>query len=301
MYKFRRFAVLLTLLLPRGISAEVTVSSPNSAPSTEPGYAVEIIRSVPYCQRDDKPLLADIYRPRDKKGPFPVIMMVHGGAWFLGDKVQVTLHARYAAQRGYAVVAINYRLAPRHKFPAQLEDCRSALRWLGQHADQYDFDRERIAAYGYSSGGHLVSLLAMTSSKADPIPAQKAVVLPQPPTLKAVVAGGAPCEFDWIPKDSHALAYWLGGSREELPEVYRQASPTVHVDPQDPPVFFFHGERDQVVPLSSPLRLKKLLEDAGITTAIHVVPGALHYRAFIAEESRREAIDFLDHVLNPQK
>lgn len=282
------------------VSAEELASSSKSAAGSASGGGpeIEILRSLPYCQRgDQKPLLADIYRPYGRKGPFPAIMMVHGGAWFAGDKVQITSHARYAAGRGYVVMAINYRLAPRYKFPAQIEDCQSALEWLGQHADQYDIDPERIAAYGYSAGGHLVTLLAMTSARTDQAPRRTPPEGKTWPAFKAVVAGGTPCQFDWIPEESDALAYWLGGSRQELPEVYRQASPAGHVDPKDPPVFFFHGEKDQIVPLSSPQRMKKRLEEAGVHTAIHVVPGARHYQTFLAEEPRRAAVDFLDHML----
>ena len=194
-------------------------------------------------------------------------------------------------------MAINYRLAPQHKFPAQLEDCQVALRWLGKHADRYEIDPERIAAYGYSAGGHLVSLLGMTAVAQAESDGDNA----NSPKLSAIVAGGAPCGFDWLPEDSQSLAYWLGGSRRELPEVYRQASPICHVDAEDPPVFFFHGESDRVVPLSSPRRLKKLLEEEGINTSLHIVPGARHYRAFLAKESRRRAVDFLDAILKPKE
>ena len=256
--------------------------------------SVEIIRSVPFSSADDKPILADIYLPTDRQGRLPAILMLHGGAWCCGDKVQIALHARYAAQRGYIVMAINYRLAPRHKFPAQLIDCQAALHWLDNHAATYAVDPERIAAYGYSAGGHLAALLGTAETAFALGDYQSPATLPR---LRAIVAGGAPCDFDWIRGDSQALTYWLGGSRDQLPSVYRRASPTCHVDSQDPPVFLFHGESDRVVPLASARRMKSRLEGCGVATELLIIPQGRHLGAFLAPESRRGAIDFLDRIL----
>src|SRR5690606_21971236 len=129
---------------------------------------------------------------------------------------------------------------------AQLEDLRAAVRWLAAQGGRYGLDVSRLALFGYSAGGHLASLFALEAS-------QQATR--EAPVPLAVVAGGAPCEFSWIPDHSRVLAYWLGGSQHELPEVYRQASPLYHVSKDDPPVFLFHGQRDRLVPLQSPQRL----------------------------------------------
>ena len=131
---------------------------------------LRVVRSVEYAiydQRDAKgnltgkkrKLLADIYLPsasttkaetnydpeKDKNTTlYPTVLMVHGGAWFSGNKAHVTLHARDVAAVGFAVVAVNYRLAPHYKFPAQLEDLRSALQFIQSNAEKYSFDTERI-------------------------------------------------------------------------------------------------------------------------------------------------------------
>jgi triacylglycerol lipase len=253
---------------------------------------VEVTRSVPYVRRGKKQILADIYRPSNASGPLPVILMVHGGAWFSGDKVHVTLHARYAARAGFAVVAINYRLAPQHKFPAQLEDCQAAMQWIAENAEGYGFDLDRVAAYGYSAGAHLVCLLGTTLNEPQIVGRRRAL-----PELRAIVAGGSPCEFGWIPEESERLAFWLGASRAKRPDLYRTASPIDHVDAGDPPMFFFHGSDDRIVPLSSPKLMIERLAAHGVTTDLHVSDDAGHIQAFVREEPRRLAISFLNSRL----
>ena len=117
------------------------------------------------------------------------------------------MYAKSLARRGFSCFAIDYRLAPKHKSPAQIEDCRDAVRWIRQHASRYKTDPGRIGAIGYSAGGHLVSLLATTglSKEEDP----KGVGT----KITAAVAGGTPTDFRFTHENSKMLSYWLGGSR----------------------------------------------------------------------------------------
>lgn len=239
-----------------------------------------------------KKMLADLYLPKGE-GTFPTILMVHGGAWFSGNKTHVTLHARDVASAGYAVVAINYRLAPTYKFPAQVDDCRTALRWIKKNASKYGFDTERVAAYGYSAGAHLACLLGMTQAESE----TNAGV----PRVRAVVAGGTPCEFSWIPAQSERLAFWLGGSPTQVPDRYKAASPTSFVDTKDPPTFLFHGMGDNVVPLSSAEKMDELLRKQGVKSTLHAIKDASHLGAFIDADARRLAIEFLDKELKTAK
>lgn len=295
---------------------DVSVSRADE-PITSEADGLEVTYSVEYATYDERDLkgkvtgrerklLTDIYLPKGE-GPFPTVLMVHGGAWFSGNKAHVTLHARDVAKAGYAVVAINYRLAPSYKFPAQLHDLRKGLSFIQQNADRYRFDTKRVAGYGYSAGAHLVALLGVTQNEPTKLKGQakdldRDLRPDQQPTkplpkLAAVVAGGAPCEFSWIPSDSQRLAFWLGGSREDRPEAYRAASPISFVDAEDPPTCFFHGTKDQIVPLESARTLEKLLAKQGVTTEFQVIPGADHLRAFINPKSRSTAIQFLDRHL----
>lgn len=302
------------MMLTCGVAlAEEPVASPEPVKKfflSEDNY--DVLYSVEYHRhstsegdsRSEQAMLADIYVPKGD-GPFPTILMVHGGAWFAGNKAHVSLHARNAADQGFAVVAINYRLAPQHKFPAQLDDCRLALRWIRKNSDKYRFDQSRVAAYGYSAGAHLVCLLAVTqnaesSSKADAAAGSSddREADMDAPRLRAVVAGGAPCEFSWIPQDSTRLAFWLGGSPAGVPERYAAASPTTFVDREDPPTFFFHGKTDRIVPLSSAETMCELLGKCDVPAKLHVVPGASHMGAFLNPAARDLAIQFLNEQLN---
>ena len=280
--------------LSQSESSALRAESLGGEPAKQVEDRYEVIYSVEYSKsperegRDARPLLADLYIPRGK-GPFATLLMVHGGAWFSGNKAHVTTPARYAAQNGYAVVAINYRLAPAYKFPAQLEDCRAGLRWIASNAEKYPFDLKRLAAYGYSAGAHLACLLGTTQN--EPSHAKGS-----DPKVRAIVAGGAPCEFSWLPEQSERLAFWLGGSRSSVPERFRAASPTTFVDAKDPPTFFYHGETDRIVPLSSSQAMHRLLSSAGVESSFHLVPKANHLGAFMDVNARKQAITFLDRV-----
>jgi len=250
--------------------------------------AFEKVSDLVYAQRGETNLKADVYVPKGE-GAFPSVLMVHGGGWRFGSKLHMIGHARNLAKNGYVVVNINYRLAPKHKFPAQIEDCREAVRWMRQHADEYKIDTDRIAGYGYSAGAHLVCLLGVTES-----PKDKEMTSTR---LQAVVGGGTPCDFQWVPKNASTLSYFLGGSRGEKPDVYREASPVSFVTKDDPPVFFFHGTEDRLVPRGSVDRMIKLLEEAGVNAKLHEIPDKGHLTAFVDKTAQDKAILFLNQVL----
>ncbi|MCC9609121.1 alpha/beta hydrolase [Blastopirellula sp. JC732] len=244
---------------------------------------VKVITDVVYASPGGDDLKVDLYLP-EGEGPFPGVLMVHGGAWLGGDRSRMAVHALQLARNGYVVASIGYRLAPVHKFPAQLDDCRTALDWLRQHAVEYHIDPNRIAGYGFSAGAHLVCLTAMTTSD----PAEG---------LCAVVAGGTPCDLTLEPATSIRLAYFLGGSRAEKPEVYRQASPAKFVSDKAPPMFFFHGTADDLVPLAAVKAMCADLDQAGCRTQICEIDNAGHIGSFISPQARQEAVKFLDEVL----
>ena len=251
----------------------------------EPDF--EIKRGVAYAKAEERDLLADVYVP-DSEGPHPAVLVVHGGAWMSGTRAQLAGVAQFLARRQYTAVAIGYRLAPAHKFPAQIADCVSAVRWMRENASHYKIDPERIGGYGYSAGGHLVALLGMSGG---------GEAAEEGAHLQAVVAGGAPCEFSWVDEQSDLLTYWLGGSRQKKPDVYQQASPLHFATADDPPVFFFHGENDTLVPQTSPKALQQRLQRLGVTTEMYVVDDASHIGAFFSVQATRRACLFLDHHL----
>lgn len=251
---------------------------------------------VVYAKRGDVELKADVFVP-EGEGPFPAVLVVHGGGWRSGNKGQLSFVSRALAEAGYVAVAINYRLAPKHTFPAQIEDCKAAVRWMRQHASEYNIDPNRIGGWGYSAGGHLVSLLGVTD--ADDGLEHSASEGAESTRLQAVVAGGAPCDFRELAPESDRLAFWLGGPRGEKEEVYELASPARFVTGDDPPILFYHGDADELVPIDSPRAMMAALEAANVPTEIHVIPGAAHIKAALDGSAVRRGIEFLDSRLKP--
>ena len=188
-----------------------------TTPARKPKFKFEKRGAIEYSKGDDYRLTCDVYVP-EGDGPFPTVLAVHGGAWRGGSKLHMLRHAWMLARRGYVVVAINYRHAPKHKFPAQIHDCKNAIRWMRENADEYKIDSDRIAAYGYSAGGHLVSLLG-TMDKDDGLDGEALEGLEKHDTrVCAVIAGGPVCEFDWVSDRSGTLVYWLGKRKSDDPD-----------------------------------------------------------------------------------
>ena len=271
---------------------------PNTSLAQKKTDKYELLRGVEYVKRGELRLLADVAMPLTK-GAHPAVLLVHGGGWMGGRKEQMGSLAERLAERGYTAVTINYRLAPRHKFPAQIEDCKAALRWMRDNAGKYRIDPKRIAGYGFSAGGHLVALLG-TSDKSHGLEGPDAKPDGPSTRLQCVVAGGAPCDFRLIPEDVRMLAYWLGGSRREKPEAYTKASPANYISKDDPPTFFFHGENDRIVPKLSPTLMAAAMKTAGVQVEFYVVPGASHVRAFFDTKAAQKAFEFLDEQLKKE-
>lgn len=286
------FEVALVFVLLFAIPPQSKLASA-SEQEEKPRHPFAVERNVIYDVAGETKLKADIYVPTEKPtGLRPGVLMIHGGAWMSGNKINVAVHAMKLARAGYVVMAINYRLAPKHKFPAQLEDCTAALQWLARNATKYEIDTHRMATYGYSAGGHLACLLGLQSVQ---IPIE--YTESESVALSAIVAGGAPCEFRAIPERSITLSYWLGGTREDMPDQYRDASPTVFVSKDAPPVFFFHGDQDKLVPMRSPEALRRLLEEQKTTVEMKVVKDRGHMGTFFDGPAMNAARDFLDSNL----
>lgn len=256
--------------------------------------AFDVIPDQVYIERDSGPLTADLYVPHGD-GPFPAMIVVHGGAWASGTKAQLAGIAKGLAKQGFAVAAISYRLAPQDPFPAQVYDCQAAVRWLRTNSEKYKVDPDRIGGYGYSAGGHLVALLGALDD--DDFREPDLAADAPSARLQVVVAGGAPCDFRMLPADSERLAFWLGGTPAQKPEAYEQASPTKFVSSDDPPMFFFHGAADDIVPIRSPKRMVERLQEANVPVEFHEIPEAGHMTAASDKATVFEALAFVERHL----
>ncbi len=259
---------------------------------------IDVKRNLTYVTKGKVALKLDAYLT-EGKGPYPSVVVIHGGGWMGGSKWQLGRYAAALAKRGINAFAINYRLAPKYKHPAQVEDCRGAVRWVRENSRKYGGDPKRIGALGYSAGAHLAAMLAVTGMTAEEDP--KGIGT----KVLAAVGGGTPCEFLSLPPENKALAYWLGGSRKKFPKIYQDASPISHLDAEDAPIFFFHGEHDGLVRVSGARNMSKKMEQLGIDTKFHLIEGAGHFAAVFNQDAFGTGFDFLEKHLqgtsnNPQ-
>ncbi len=249
-----------------------------------PQREVRILREQVYDASQSPPLTCDVYLPpysqptnREPQAPSnaasspkPAVILIHGGAWSSGSKSLVFVHAQQLANIGIVAVAINYRHAPQHPFPAQVDDVRSSLIWLKQHADDFAIDLKRLGLFGYSAGGHLACLFATladeprttqlsTSSWSADDPRWE-----QLPKITAVVAGGPPSDFRSIAPNDRTLAFFLGGTPAQCPQLYVAASPAAHVSASDLPICFIHGENDAIVLASDSRALFDAQQQQGV-------------------------------------
>lgn len=254
---------------------------------SEPSYAdVKVDRNVVYGSAAEPMHRADVYRlnSSSKTLKSPGILMIHGGAWFAGDKLNDALHAKRLAKIGFVVVVINYRLIPAHPFPAQLDDCNLALEWMNTHSDELGVNADALGAWGYSAGGHLAALLATNPKEGLP-------------RLKAAVVGAAPCDLTQVPLESTLLVGLLGGTRAKYPDRYANASPITHVSPDDPPIFLFHGSKDWLVPPVASQVMRDALKKNGVLLEYLVVENKAHLMTFIDSDATGKSFLFLKERL----
>ena len=275
------------------------------ANETDASAKYTVDRDVVFSEIDGEKLTADIYQPSKVKEKCPVILIVHGGAWMSGDKTMPYTFAQLFAKHSMAAVSINYRLAPQHKFPAQIDDVRSAIAWISDSAEDRGWDVERFAMFGYSAGAHLCCMIGTaadedkkTQLKASRIPGESAIWSKQIRPV-AIVAGGAPCDLRPLPEQNSMLSYFLGGTRAEVPEVYVSASPTAFASAGDVPTLFYHGTNDALVSISSSRTLHDKLEEAGVECEFVEIENLGHLLSFMHKRSRESTIEYLTERLKP--
>lgn len=238
-----------------------------------------------------EPLSARVRLPDTPVGRLrPAALIVHGGGWRGRSPSDMDKIARQLAGQGYVTVNIAYRFAPEYRFPAQLHDLQQAMAWIHQNAERWRIDTERIVGVGYSSGAHLVSLLALASTDGP-------LAVPyggEHTRLRAVVAGGLPSDllkFD----DGPLVIDLLGGTREQMRQAYVLASPERQIAPDAPPFFIFHGNRDRLVPVDHARDFYASLQAQGTPAELYLEHGRGHISAFLLRGGAiKAAIAFLN-------
>jgi acetyl esterase/lipase len=248
--------------------------------TTEVPAGVRVLRDLRYGSDHDRQAL-DLYLPRGT-GPWPVIVWVHGGAFRMGSK-DGPLPAEYLEQE-YVIASLNYRLSQHAIWPAQIVDCKAAVRWLRAHAADYGLDAERFVAWGASAGGHLSTMLGVSGHVTE---WELGGHLEHSSRVQGVVDWFGPTDF--LQMDAHRLpegqehdladspeSQLVGGSIQEHPELVAAANPVNYVRPDAPPFLLVHGDRDPLVPHHQSVLLDAALRRAGVPVQFYTVSGGGH-------------------------
>lgn len=280
-----------------------------AAATTASAGTFTVHEALEFASPDGVSLLMDLRVP-DAVGPHPVIVYLHSGAWIMGDRFGGP--AVRQASRGYAVASIEYRLAPDHIWPAQVEDTKAAIRWLRANAARFRLDPERIAIFGTSAGAHIGSVAATSGG----VSWLEGIDLGNPQfssSVKAVVDLYGPTDLlrleadkiDCIPLDGNAswmpMSQLMGCAIQECQEWTRTASPMSYVTRDDPPFLIMHGMLDCLVSYKQSIALHEKLVEAGVGSSLVLIPRGEHGGRLFDEPQYKQMIDlFLDtHLRGP--
>jgi acetyl esterase/lipase len=279
-------------------------------PRPKPPDGTKVHANVEYVPGGHERQRLDLYVPAEADTPLPVIVWVHGGAWTAGSKDGGGPALPFVA-KGYAVACINYRLSQHAVFPAQIEDCKAAIRWLRANAKTYNLNPERIGVWGASAGGHLVALLGTFGSVKDH--EGKGGNADQSSRVQAVVDFFGPT--DLLQMDAHAVpgarlkhdsptspeSRLIGGAIQENVEKVGRANPIKYVSNDAPPFLIVHGEQDPLVPCYQSELLYEALKGARSDVTFYKIARAGHGGSEFNTDMMRAAVQaFFDKHLKPR-
>jgi acetyl esterase/lipase len=264
----------------------------------------------PYAGNDNPKQQVDVYLPKQPrtKDPLPVVALIHGGGWVNGDRLGYAATAIQMARTGdYAAVTVGYRLTKEASWPAQVHDCKAAIRWIRVHAKELNIDPDRIAAWGSSAGGHLSALLG-TSGDVKALEGELGPFTAMSSRVAAVVNLCGPSDFtqalmftaegEAIVQDD-AVSGLLGGTYQEKPEIAKAASPVTYVSADDPPFVTFHGTQDKRVAFRHAETLHAALNEAGVSSRLVPITEGGHSSVSAPQVGERGWV-FLDEILRGQ-
>jgi acetyl esterase/lipase len=260
-------------------------------------------QNVSYANDTLKKHLLDIYIPSGGTEKKPLVIWVHGGGWQVNDKYADMSYMRSTIraiiEKGYAVASIDYRHSTTAIFPAQIQDCNQAVQFLYDNAAKYNLDKDMFVLMGFSAGGHLASLLALSANNKvnNFFVNGKAASF----RIKGVLDFYGPSNFLLFYGTANPsttgdpISTLLGASPLLRPDLSAIASPVTYVDENDPPFFIVHGEKDQDVPPAQSYLLKSWLDLKKVKNEITVVKDAPHFgEMFDAQPVRDKLLIFLD-------
>lgn len=274
---------------------------------------IQTILDIPYAETDNPRQCLDLFLPEVRKAgaPLPIVVFIHGGGWRGGDKRSGRGRVRSFVQSGhYAGVSVGYRLSGEAKWPAQIHDCKAAIRWIGANAKKYGLDSDRIGVWGSSAGGHLVAMLGTSAG----IPAMDGRLGPHADVstkVACVVDFFGPTDFlqmDAFRVPGSKLTHDLPGSPESLlidgpiqdhPQRVATANPIVYVSGDEPPFLILHGDADMAVPIHQSELLNTALLKANVDVTFVGIEGAGH--GLRGVDTTEQVTAFLDRCLRKRK
>jgi len=245
----------------------------------------EVKRDIIYVTDGHERHKLDLYLlpENDTRAPHPIVVWIHGGGWRAGDKRNCP--AKFLLEHGYHVASVNYRLSQHAVFPAQIHDCKAAIRWIRANADAYRIAPRKIGVWGSSAGGHLVALLGTGGRVAE---LDSKLGHSGDSRVQAVVDYYGPTDLLKMNKQAGDLgaldhdapgspeSKLLGGPLQQHAELARQASPLEYVSSDDPPFLIVHGSKDPLVPVQQSKQLHASLQKAGVTSTLVIIEDGKH-------------------------
>ena len=264
-------------------------------------YGVRLHKDIVFGNADGTALKLDLLVSREpRREPSPVIVWVHGGGWCNHDldrNYRPELELLRYVSRGYIVASIDYRLSDQAPFPAQIQDCKCAIRYLRANAEKWNLDPDRIGVWGESAGGHLVDLLGA----AEDVPEFEGNGGWQgySSRVSAVCTWYSPADLTGtaIAQDDGTVNLLVGNpAPDKLPEALRLASPVTYLHPGMPPFLVMHGNADELVPFAQSEELFRRLQEMGCPAEFYAVDGQGH-GFYQGDEPYRVIHDFFDKYL----
>jgi len=275
-----------------------------STPAADTSLPVEQIRDVVYGEAEGTTLMLDIFHPPARDAPRPAVVLLFHGGYTSGNRTAVTAPAQYFAEAGYVAFCPGFRLfvpqEDRNRWPAQLDDAQRAVRWIRANAASYGVDPERIGSYGHSAGATLAAMLGTTEARVNGDPA----LADYSSRVTCVVDLSGESDMTIPHPDPgmrEVIADHFGGTFDEIPEFYREASPLFHVDANSAPFLVIHGARDTVASVEHARRLVAALQEAGVQVAYLELPKASHSGPGVWQLNGPWALTFFGMHLHPER
>ncbi len=300
----------------RSIVPLVLLSFCSNLRAQRPGPAIPLSvdakLDMPYATTENVRQRLDIFLPKNREAgkKLPVLVFVHGGAWQAGSKEQGRGQViRFAAQGTCAGVSVGYRLSQEAKWPAQIHDCKAAIRWIKANAEEYELDAERIVVWGTSAGGHLVAVLGTSAGVTEmdgnlgphtdkDTKVAGVIDFFGPTDVSKMNTQRLPGTMDHDTPDAPE-AKLLGGPVQTIPEKVKSANPLTYVDKTDPPFLIVHGKKDPLVPHGQSELLAAALKKAGVANELYNVKDGGHGRFNDPEVPRKVEAFLKERFLAP--